>query len=300
MLNQYFNNFPGDQVTNEQLLIEDLLIESIKQYGMDVYYILRESRDSIDRLFGEETLKRFRGAFPVEMYLESIMGMEGQQDIITKFGLELDDEIRLLVARRRFNQIVPREVTKRPREGDLIYVPLVQNFFEITFVEHENEQAMMYTLGKGRGGNVYVYALKLKQFVFSEEQFDTGIEELDDQIRDEYKKTILTFSSGSSSFAANEIVYQGSSYSQANSKAIAHTWDTSNNKLYVTQTVGTFTTAKGVVKGLTSGAQWTLSSAGDNMTPFNDVFEDIADNKRIEDEANQFINFSETNPFGEP
>lgn len=300
MLNQYFNNFPGDQVTNEQLLIEDLLIESIKQYGMDVYYIPRESRDSIDRLFGEETLKKFRGAFPVEMYLESIMGMEGQQDIITKFGLELDDEIRLLVARRRFNQVIPRALTKRPREGDLIYVPLVQNFFEIIFVEHENEQAMMYTLGKGRGANVYVYALKLKQFVFSEEQFNTGVEELDDQMRDEYKKTILTFSSGSGSFVADEIVYQGASYNQANSKAITHTWDTSNNKLYVTQTVGTFTTAKGAVKGLTSGAQWTLSSAGDNMTPFDDVFEDIADNKRIEDEANQFINFSETNPFGEP
>lgn len=300
MLNQYFNNFPGDQVTNEQLLIEDLLIESIKQYGMDVYYIPRESRDSIDRLFGEETLKKFRGAFPVEMYLESIMGMEGQQDIITKFGLELDDEIRLLVARRRFNQVIPRALTKRPREGDLIYVPLVQNFFEIIFVEHENEQAMMYTLGKGRGANVYVYALKLKQFVFSEEQFNTGVEELDDQMRDEYKKTILTFSSGSGSFVADEIVYQGASYNQANSKAITYTWDTSNNKLYVTQTVGTFTTAKGVVKGLTSGAQWTLSSAGDNMTPFDDVFEDIADNKRIEDEANQFINFSETNPFGEP
>ena len=72
------------------------------------------------------------------------------------------------------------------------------------------------------------------------------------------------------------------------------------NKLFVTQTVGTFTTAKGVVKGLTSGAQWTLSEAGDNMTPFDTIFEDIADNKRIEDEANEFINFSETNPFGEP
>lgn len=300
MLNQYFNNFPGERVTSEQLLIEDLLIESIKQYGMDVYYIPRESRGSIDRLFGEDTLKSFKGAFSVEMYLEDFMGMEGQQDIISKFGLELDDEMRFLVARRRFNQVIPKEITKRPREGDLIYIPLVQNFFEITFVEHENEQAMMYTLGKGRNGNVYVYALKLKQFVFSEEQFKTGIEELDDQMRSEYKKTILTFSSGSGTFAADEIVYQGSSYNQANSKAITHTWDVSNNKLFVTQTVGTFTTAKGVVKGLTSGAQWTLSSAGDAMTPFDTIFEDIADNKRIEDEANTFINFSESNPFGEP
>ena len=113
-------------------------------------------------------------------------------------------------------------------------------------------------------------------------------------------KTILTFSSGSGSFKADEIVYQGASYAQANSKAIAHSWDTSNNKLFVTQTVGVFTTDKGVVKGLNSGAQWTLSSAGDAMTPFDTIFEDIADNNRIEVEANQFINFSETNPFGEP
>jgi len=300
MLNQYFNNFPGDQVTNEQLLIEDLIIESIKQYGMDVYYIPRESRDSIDKLFGEDTLKKFRNAFSIEMYLEDVMGMEGNQDIISKFGLELDDEMRFLVARRRFNQAIPRNIMKRPREGDLIYVPLVQNFFEITFVEHENEQAMMYTLGKGRGGNVYVYALKLKQFVFSEEQFSTGIEELDGQARDEYKKTMLTFSSGSGAFVSDEIVYQGSSYVTANSKAITHRWDTSNNKLYVTQTIGTFTTDKGVVKGVTSGAQWTLSTSGDQLTPFDDIFEDLADNNKIQQEADQILNFTETNPFGEP
>lgn len=299
MLNPYFNNFPGDLVTNEQLLVEDLIIESIKQYGMNVYYIPRESRDSIDKLFGEDTLKTFKGAFQIEVYLENIFGMDGNQDIISKFGLELDDELTVLIARRRFGQTIPKNLMKRPREGDLIYIPLVQNFFEISFVEHENDQAMMYTLGKGRGGNVYLYAVKLTQFVFSEEKLSTGIEEIDNQMRDEYKKTSLTLvSGGSGQFVSDEIVYQGSSYALANSKAITHSWDKSNNKLFVTQTVGTFTTAKGAIKGLSSGAVWTLSSSN-NIIPMDNIFEDIADNNRIEIEADQFLDFSESNPFGE-
>jgi hypothetical protein len=299
MLNPYFNNFPGDLVTNEQLLVEDLIIESIKQYGMDVYYIPRESRDSIDRLFGEDTLKTFKGAFQIEVYLENIFGMDGNQDIISKFGLEVDDELTVLIARRRFGQTIPKNLMKRPREGDLIYIPLVQNFFEISFVEHENDQAMMYTLGKGRGGNVYLYAVKLTQFVFSEEKLSTGVEQIDSQMRDEYKKTYLTLvSGGSGQFVSDEIVYQGSSYALANSKAITHSWDKPSNKLFVTQTIGTFTTAKGPIKGLSSGAVWSLSSS-DTMTPADDVFEDIADNNRIEIEADQFLDFSESNPFGE-
>jgi hypothetical protein len=91
-----------------------------------------------------------------------------------------------LVSRRRFAATVPQS---RPNEGDLIYVPLIQNFFEITFVEHENDQAMFYTLGRGRGANVYVYALKLKQLVFSNELISTGIIEIDNQIRDIYPRT---------------------------------------------------------------------------------------------------------------
>jgi len=298
MLNQYFNNFPGDQVTSEQLLVEDLVIESIKQYGMDVYYIPRESRDSIDKLFGEETLKTFKGAFQIEMYLENVLGMEGNQDLISKFGLELDDELTLLVARRRFVQTIPRVLLKRPREGDIIYIPLTQNFYEITFVEHENEQAMMYTLGKGRNANVYVFALKMKQFVFSEEKFDMGVEELNEQIRDEYKKTVLTFSSGSGQFIADELIYQGTSVSSANSKAISHSWRPSDKKLTVTQTIGVFDVTKGAVKGASSGATWSLSTS-DNIETFDGVFEDIADNNRIQEEANTFFNFTESNPFGE-
>src|SRR5210317_2048189 len=152
--NLYFNNFPKN-ITSEQLLVEDLVIESLKMYGMDVFYMPRTSRDTVDYLYGEDPLKQYVSALPIEMYLENVTGMDGEGDFISKFGLEIRDEVSLLVSRRRFAATVNQT---RPNEGDLIYIPLVQNFFEITFVEHENDQAMFYTLGRGRDANVYVYA----------------------------------------------------------------------------------------------------------------------------------------------
>ena len=149
--NVYFNNYPASQITSEQLLVEDLVIEAMQIYGMDVYYLPRSTRDQVDYLFGEDTLKQYVTAYPIEMYLENVTGMDGEQDFISKFGLEIRDEIQLLVSRRRFAATIP---LNRPLEGDLIYVPLVTAFFEITYVEHENDQAMFYTLGRGRGGNV--------------------------------------------------------------------------------------------------------------------------------------------------
>lgn len=297
--NKYFNAFPSN-ITNEQLLIEDMVIESIKQYGMDVYYIPRESRDQIDYLYGEDVLKKFSNAYEIEMYMENVLGMEGGGDLISKFGLEISDETTLLVSRRRFIQTIPKSIAHRPREGDLIYIPMVQNFFEITFVEHENEQAMFYALGKGRGGNVYLYAIRMKQFVFSEEPISTGIEELDDQAKDEYKKTILLLDTGTGAFVGNEVVYQGNSLATATAKAITHSWDINNNKLYVTQTVGIFKANNGPVIGTNSSASWTLSDNEDKLTPFDNPFEDITDNNRIQNESNVFLDFSESNPFGSP
>ena len=153
--NLYYNNFPIDQITQEQLLVEDLVIEAMQIYGMDVYYMPRESRDQVDYIFGEDTLKTYTKAYPLEMYMEDVLGMEGEGDLISKFGLEIRDEMTLLVSRRRFKYTTASSNLIRPNEGDLIYIPLFQNFFEITFVEHENNQTMFYTLGRGRGGNVY-------------------------------------------------------------------------------------------------------------------------------------------------
>jgi len=288
--NLYFNNFPKN-ITSEQLLVEDLVIESLKIHGMDVYYLPRSSRDSVDYIFGEDTLKQYVAAYPLEMYLENVTGMEGEGDFISKFGLEIRDEVQLLVSRRRFAATVPQI---RPNEGDLIYVPLVQNFFEITFVEHENDQAMFYTLGRGRGGNVYVYGLKLKQFVFSNEIIETGITEIDEQIRDEYPRTKITISAGSGTYLNDEFVYVGSNLSVATAQALVYDF-VPNTYLEVYRTIGTF--GSGTLKGNTSNAQWTISTV-DTMTVMNTAFEDIQDNARIEAESDGIIDWTETNPFG--
>lgn len=289
--NLYFNNFPKN-ITSEQLLVEDLVIESLKIHGMDVYYMPRTSRDTVDYIFGEDTLKQYVDAYQLEMYLENVTGMEGEGDFISKFGLEIRDEVQLLVSRRRFAASVPQI---RPNEGDLIYIPLVQNFFEITFVEHENDQAMFYTLGRGRGANVYVYGLKLKQFVFSNEIIETGIPEIDEQVRDEYPRTKITISAGGSGkFVNDEFVYVGANLSVATAQALVYDF-VPNTYLEVYRTIGTF--GSGTLKGNTSNAQWTISTV-DTMTVMNTAFEDIQDNARIEAESDGIIDWTETNPFG--
>jgi len=292
--NNYFNPFPAGQITSEQLLVEDLVIEAMKIHGMDVFYLPRSSQDQIDYLFGEDTLKQYVTAFPIEMYLENVTGMEGEGDFISKFGLEIRDEISLLVSRRRFAATVPQI---RPNEGDLIYVPLVENFFEITFVEHENDQAMFYTLGRGRGGNVYVYALKLKQFVFSNEYIQVGISEIDNQIRDHYPRTRISLISGSGTFIADEIVYQSANtLANATATAIVHSF-TPNTHIDVIRVKGKFAT--GNVKGNSSNSEWIINTVSDTITMDN-AFEDIIDNNRIQNESDSIIDFTEVNPFGEP
>jgi hypothetical protein len=289
--NVYFNPFPTNQITSEQLLVEDLLIEALKIYGMDVYYLPRSSGDVVDYIYGEDSNKQYTSAYPIELYLENVTGMDGEQDFISKFGLEIRDEITLLVSRRRFAATVPQI---RPNEGDLIYVPLIQNFFEITFVEHENDQAMFYTLGRGRGANVYVYALKLKQLVFSNELISVGITEIDNQIRDAYPRTRISLTSGNGTFVNDEIVYQGVALSNASAQAIVHTF-TQNTHIDVIRTQGTF--VSGSVKGNTSNALWTINTISDTAT-MNTAFEDIVDNARIEAEADGIMDWTETNPFG--
>jgi len=297
--NFYFNNFPQHQITSEQLLIEDLVIEAMQIYGMDVYYLPRTSRDEVDMLYGEDPLKEYRTAYGMEMYMENVTGMDGEGDFISKFGLEIRDEVTLLMSRRRFKYTVP---LTRPREGDLIYIPLVQNFFEITFVEHENDQAMFYTLGRGRGGNVYVYALRMKQFVFSEEIISTGVKEIDDQAFDEYKRSTLTlanttvFPAGTGIFTPGEIIYQGSSLASANAQAIVYSY-TPNSAVTVIRVQGTF--ASGNVYGNTSGALRSVINFNTDTQVDDNVFEDISDNTRIESESDTILDWTEKNPFGE-
>jgi hypothetical protein len=302
--NFYFNNFPSQQITPEQLLVEDLVIEAMQIHGMDVFYLPRTSRDQVDYLYGEDTLKQYVTAYSVEMYLENVTGMDGEQDFISKFGLEIRDEVTMLVSRRRFKYATGTSNLLHPREGDLVYIPLVQNFFEITFVEHENDQAMMYTLGRGRGSNVYVYALRMKQFVFSNEIIATGIEEVDEQIRDNYARSQLNMSLtvGTGTYLADEVVFQSPDRTVANATAtaIVHTWTKgATRKLDVYRVIGSFANSSNTI-GATSGAYYTTAGLISDTAFDDSPFEDIIDNSRIESESDSIIDFTEVNPFGEP
>ena len=187
--NLYFNNFA---FTQEQNLVENLIIESIKIYGMEVYYMPRTLVKE-DLLFGEDVLSTFDEAYPLEMYIKSVDGFQGDGTFLSKFGLEIRDEMVLTVARRRFGEEIDisdttpvneAEGIARPSEGDLIYFPLNGKIFEVKFVEHE---AIFYQMG-----SLQTYDLTLELFEYSHERFNTSIDEID-AIEDRYSGDMLFF-----------------------------------------------------------------------------------------------------------
>jgi hypothetical protein len=160
---------------NEQYLVEDLIIESLRMYGNEVYYIPR-TLVSKDEILGEDRLSEFKTAFPIEMYFENVDNFGGQGAFIQKFGLMMEQSATLVVARRRWEQFVGRygvsTLPNRPAEGDLIYFPLSKGLFEVKFVQHQDP---FYQLGK-----LYVYKLQVELFQYSSERIDTGIKAVDD------------------------------------------------------------------------------------------------------------------------
>lgn len=164
--NPYFNNYEN---SSEQNLIQDLLIESIKFYGVDVHWIPRISSSSSDQVFGEDTLESFSFNRMIEMYIKNVEGFEGQGDFLSKFGLDIRDQITFTVSIRRFDQL--DSGYSRPREGDLIYFPFNKKLFEIQFVEHES---MFYPMG-----TLPVYDLRCELFAYNQQSINTGIDEID-------------------------------------------------------------------------------------------------------------------------
>jgi hypothetical protein len=156
---------------------------------------------------------------------------------------------------------------------------------------------MFYTLGRGRGGNVYVYALKMKKLVFSNEIIQTGIEDVDNNIRGYYPRIRITLDSVYGRFLNDEVVFVGPPDGYANTAVQALVYDFNPNiHIDVYRTIGQFTT--GTLRGLTSGAYATITLANENYMDDN-AFEDIVDNSRVETEADEILDWTEVNPFGE-
>ena len=158
----------------EQHLYEDLMIEQLKIYGQEVFYIPRTLVKE-DELFGEDTLSKFGDAYLIEMYFENIDGFEGEKEIMSKFGLQMNEDVTFVVSRRRFEQLVSHDsnliVKTRPNEGDLVYFPKVSKIFEISFVDKDDPFYQVH--------NLPAFKLKCKTFEYSGEDLDTGITEID-------------------------------------------------------------------------------------------------------------------------
>ena len=158
----------------EQHLYEDLMIEQLKIYGQEVFYIPRTLVKE-DELFGEDTLSKFGDAYLIEMYFENVEGYEGEKEIMSKFGLQMNEDVTFVVSRRRFEQLVSHDsnliIKTRPNEGDLVYFPKVSKIFEITFVDKDDPFYQIH--------NLPAFKLKCKTFEYSGEDLDTGITEID-------------------------------------------------------------------------------------------------------------------------
>lgn len=283
--NPYFKQFDRN---SEQRLIEDLNIEAIKIHGIDIVYLPRENQKE-DLIFGEDTLSKFTQGYEIEVYIKTFDGHQGEGDILTKFGLEIRDRATLTIAKSRFLEETDGSGLIRPREGDLIYMPLKERpvLYEIMFVEQESPFHQL--------GDLYVYDLQVEQFKYSHERFTTGYEEID-SVEDLYKNPVtLQLGTGSGVFLVGENVYQGASLATATASGMVTAFDQLNKIITIKNVVGKFQSADGNVHGNDSSASWTLTSS-DSQNITTDV---LADNKRLQNEAQPIIDFSEKDPFSE-
>jgi hypothetical protein len=173
-VNHYFQGGQGIGSTEEKKLYEDLIIEGLKIYGFDVYYLPRTLINQ-DLILGEDVASKFNAAYQLEMYVETTEGFSGEQEIINKFGLEIREDTTFTISKRRWKDAVddPATLIKdgRPNEGDIIYMPLMNAFFEISFVE---DQEPFFQLS-----NLPVFKLRARKWEYSSEQIDTGVAGID-------------------------------------------------------------------------------------------------------------------------
>jgi hypothetical protein len=217
------------------------VIESIKVYGLDVYYLPR-TKINYDGIYAEAPVSEFKNQYMVEMYVKNVDGFKGDGDFLSKFNLEIRDQITFAVARRTFaDEVGSIHGLVRPLEGDLIYFPLNNKCFEVKFVEHES---VFYQLG-----SLQFWDVTCELFEYGGEKFTTGIEELD-------------------------LLYVDSST------------DSAQYKLQ-TEDIDPY--------ALTDEDGYILVNENYDIN----TVDPVADNDEIQDESDNFIDFSERDPFSE-
>ena len=267
----------------EQALYEDLIIEQLRIYGQDVYYIPRRLV-SEDKLFGEDSLSSFEDAYLIEMYVDNVDGYEGEKELMSKFGLDIQDDATFTVARRRWEQFVSIDnnviVSLRPNEGDLIYWSKGNKLFEITFVDHDDPFYQVH--------NLPTYKLKCKTFEYGSEDIDTGIAEIDaietdnslDQLAYQVSlEQIGTFNENFSLEDSSGLIIQETSGSGDN---IISEDETHGGSLVIENSVESAESAYIVQE-----------------TYKVDTIDENAMNDFFDSEEDTILDFSESNPFGD-
>ena len=264
----------------EQHLYEDLMIEQLKIYGQDVFYIPRTLVKE-DSLFGEDTLSKFDDAYQIEMYFENVEGYEGEKEIMSKFGLQMNEDVTFVVARRRFEQLVSHDsnliVKTRPNEGDLVYFPKVNKIFEISFVDHDDPFYQVH--------NVPAFKLKCKTFEYSSEDLNTGITEID---------AIETDNS------LDQLVYQ-ITMEQSSTTTYNEGLELEDGTGNLEQEAATGGTDNLIAEDETGGDQIVLET-GDYIIQEGyvvDTIDENAMNDFFETQDDNIIDFTESNPFGD-
>jgi hypothetical protein len=269
----------------EQNLIQDLVDEQIKLFGTDVYYLPRKVAK--DNQLNDIVYSEFNQKIVIEMLLQNIEGFGSPSEFISKFGLTITDEIKFIVSKRRWQEESKSILTiieeDRPVEGDLIYFPLTKNLYEIKFVEVEK---VFYQLG-----DLYFYSITAEIYEMGNESIDTGVEDIDllEDLTDPAVEYTMV-SGGTGRYNIGETVEGATSDFTAKVKS----WYPSTRKLTLVDRTGNLADGEFVV-GSESNASWRI----DSFDSIDDANSEYDDNKYIEQEGNQLLDFSEVNPFGE-
>lgn len=286
--NNYFNaNYKG---ALEQTLINKLHIESIQQQGYDMVYMPRENAN-FDYLFGEDPNPKYDKTYIIEAYIKDVTGFTGAGQIISSVGLDVQDEITVIVSIDRFKEVVTakQEEIIRPKEGDIMFFDMYNQYLmEVTYVENKTPFLNL--------GALYLYEISLRRLVYGSQAINTGIEEIDiiNSYGDVTRIELGAYVTGAEKYIQNEMVYQLNpdldTY-RASATVLSH----DNGVLVVHDVFGTFVAGVNIT-GEVSTATYQFPVKND--TTYDDLaVNPISDNKEINGEVVDVVDQQETNPF---
>ena len=272
--------------SGEQTLAQDLADEQIKLFGTDIYYLPRTILK--DNTLDDIIYSKYLDEFQIEMLLVNVEGFGAQPEFISKFGIRITDEVKFIVSSRRWDQAEAQynptlTVPGRPNDGDLLYFPLTTDIYEIKFVERETP---FYQFGK-----IQFLILTAEIYEVGNDLIDTGVPAID-EIEKLFSSAIaIQFGpGGTGDFTEGELVTGGITGKTATVKS----WDPITGTLQVINRDGTFATGE-TITGDDSGAVWVVGT----FDTLNNTNSEYDQNREIEDTADNILDWTERNPFGE-